>query len=212
MTEAGAENKRGDGFMKLYIDFDDCLCETGRYFSGLAARLFGKDVPYEQVRYFDLQKSFSLTDEEFRLLMAEAHRPEVLLSYAETPGASETVNAWLEAGHDVSVITGRPFLSWEPSRAWLDAHQLSRVKLFCLNKYGRESLMGKTEYSLEMEDYRRMRFDFAVEDSPAAFRFFGHLPNLKVLVYDRPWNRDCAFPGDNFTRCASWEEIRRLVR
>ena len=43
--------------MNIYVDFDDCLCETARYFSGLIDRMFGLDIPYEKIRYFDLQKS-----------------------------------------------------------------------------------------------------------------------------------------------------------
>ena len=56
-----------------------------------------------------------------------------------------------------------------------------------------------------------MHFDYAVEDSPAAFRFFEHLPELKVMVYDRPWNRECEFPGVNYKRCLDWEQIREMV-
>jgi len=37
------------------------------------------------------------------------------------------------------------------------------------------------------------------------------IPNLRVLVYDRPWNRDCVFPNGRYTRCFDWESIRRLV-
>lgn len=37
--------------MKIYVDFDDCLCETARSFTEIAARLFGKNVPYEEVRF-----------------------------------------------------------------------------------------------------------------------------------------------------------------
>ena len=48
--------------MNIYVDFDDCLCETGRAFAGLAAELFGKNVPYEEMRDFNLQKAFDLTD------------------------------------------------------------------------------------------------------------------------------------------------------
>ena len=51
--------------MNIYVDFDDCLCETGRAFSGLAYDLFGKDIPYEEMRYFNLQKAFELTDEQY---------------------------------------------------------------------------------------------------------------------------------------------------
>ena len=197
--------------MKIYVDFDDCLCETGRYFARLAAELFGKNVPYEEMRYFELHKSFSLTDGQFEQLMIEGHRPEILLSFEETPGASGTINSWLDRGYDVSVITGRPYSAYEASREWLDRHGLERVRLYCLNKYGRDSFIRNSDFSLEIEDYLRMRFDYAVEDSPAAFRFFEHLPDLKVMVFDRPWNRDCRFPCDRYTRCSDWETIRKTV-
>ena len=54
--------------MNIYVDFDDCLCETGRNFSGLVAEMYGKDIPYEEIRYFDLQKTFSLTDEQYEAI------------------------------------------------------------------------------------------------------------------------------------------------
>ena len=198
--------------MNIYVDFDDCLCETARHFSGLAKDMFGTNVPYENINFFNLQKSFSLTDKQYEDMMAEAHKPEILLSYAETPGAADTLNSWVDEGHDVSVITGRPFNSFEPSREWLDRHRLGRIKLYCLNKYGRDSFYQNTEYSLELEDYYKMHFDIAVEDSPHAFKFFDHLPNLKVLVYDRPWNHNVELPGDNYIRCFDWNEIERNAK
>ena len=197
--------------MKIYVDYDDCLCETARNFSGLAVEMFGKNVPYEKIRYFELDKSFDLNEEQFVQFMSKGHEPDVLLSYEETPGASEVINEWLSEGHDVSIITGRPFSSYEPSRQWLDRHGLKDVKLYCLNKYGRDGFIKDSDFSLELEDYYRMKFDVAVEDSPKAFRFFDHLPDLKVMVYDRPWNRECELPGDNYTRCAGWELIRQNV-
>ena len=69
--------------MNIYVDFDDCLCETARYFSKLAAELFVVNVPYEKIKYFNLQKSFSLNDEQYEQLMIKGHKPEVLLSYDE---------------------------------------------------------------------------------------------------------------------------------
>ena len=198
--------------MHIYVDYDDCLCETARYFTKIAAEMFGKNVPYEKVRFFNLQDSFSLTDAQYEELMIEGHRPEVLLAFEETPGAAGTLNAWADAGIEVSIITGRPYSAYEPSREWLDGHGLERLKLFCFNKYGRDSFIKNSDFSLEKEDYYRMHFDYAVEDSPAAFRFFDHLPGLKVCVYDRPWNRECELPGENYHRCADWETIRGLVR
>ena len=198
--------------MNIYIDFDDCLCETARHFCVLVKELFGKTVPYEEVSFFNLQKSFSLTEEQYEHMMIEGHRPEVLLSFEETPGASETVLDWIEGGHDVSIITGRPAGAYEASREWLDRHGLEQVRLYCLNKYGRDNFIKNSAFNLELEDYYRMHFDYAVEDSPLAFKYFDHLPGLQVMVYDRPWNHDCEFPGENYHRCTDWEMIRRIVQ
>ncbi|MCR5101356.1 MAG: 2-dehydropantoate 2-reductase [Butyrivibrio sp.] len=198
--------------MNIYIDFDDCLCETARHFSFLVKELYGKSVPYENISFFDLQKSFSLTDEQYEHLMIEGHKPEVLISYEETPGASQTVNSWLDKGYDVSIITGRPNSAYEPSRVWLDQHGLERVKLYCLNKYGRDSFIKNSTFTLELEDYYKMKFDYAIEDSPKAFRFFDHLPELKIMVFDRPWNHESELPGENYSRCYDWDTIRKNVR
>lgn len=194
--------------VNIYVDFDDCLCETGKAFSRLVYELFGKHVPYEDMRYFNLQKAFDLTDEQYELLLIKGHEPEELLSCRETPGASAVINGWIGSGHEVSVITGRPYRCYEPSREWLDRHALRDVKLYCLDKYGREDPSKNTGFSLSLEDYYKMKFDLAVEDSPLAFRFFDHLPGIRVMVFDRPWNRQSAFPNGNYLRCRDWEEIR----
>lgn len=154
--------------MQIYVDFDDCLCETARSFSQLAAEMFGRNVPYEKIRFFELEKSFDLNDEQYEQFMIRGHRPEVLLSYEETPGASSVINEWITCGHEVSIITGRPFSAYEPSRKWLDAHGLQRARLYCLDKYGRDSFIKNSDFSLALEDYHKMKFDFAVEDSPRA--------------------------------------------
>ena len=197
--------------MKIYIDYDDCLCETARAFTVIAERLFGKRVPYEKVRFFNLQDSFKLTDDEYEQIMIEGHLPEVLLSFEETPGASKVINEWIDKGYEVDIITGRPYSSYEISRIWLDKHGLDRVRLLCLNKYGRDGLFKTSDFNLELEDYYMMKFDYAIEDSPIAFSFFDHLPELKVMVYDRPWNRECKLPNSNYFRCPDWEYIRGKV-
>ncbi|MCR5399930.1 MAG: 2-dehydropantoate 2-reductase [Lachnospiraceae bacterium] len=197
--------------MKIYVDYDDCLCETARSFSELAVEMFDKHVPYEKIRYFELDKSFDLDEEQYERFLVRGHEPDVLLSYEETLDASAVINEWLTLGHEVSIITGRPFSAYEPSRKWLDEHGFKNVRLYCLNKYGRDNPVYEDEYSLELEDYYKMDFDFAVEDSPKAFKFFDHFKDLRVLVFDRPWNRECVFPGDNYTRCLGWEEIKNIV-
>lgn len=115
--------------MKIYIDFDDVICETAKYFTKIAKELFNIDVPYREVQFFNLQKSFDLSGEQYDELMKAGHIPENLLDYEETPGASEVINKWVDEGHEVFVVTGRPFDSYEPSRRWLDEHHLNRLPI-----------------------------------------------------------------------------------
>ena len=198
--------------MRIYVDMDDVLCETARAFVSIVERMFDKHVPYEQVKFFDLDKSFGLDDNQFEMMMIEGHLPEVLLSYKETLGASETINKWIDVGNEVNIITGRPYSAYEPSRRWLDEHNLKRVKLYCLNKYGRDAFIKNSDFSLEMDEFMQMRFDFAVEDSPKAFKHLAHLTNCKVAVFDRPWNKNVIFPSENYVRCFDWKEVDQQFR
>lgn len=197
--------------MKIYIDFDDVICETADYFTKLAKDLFDKDVPYKEVQFFNLQKSFDLSDNQYEELMRAGHFPENLLAYKETEGASGVINSWVDEGHEVSVVTGRPFNSYEPSRKWLDNHGLDRVPLFCVDKYGRENFNQDCTYSMTLADLYKLDFDFAIEDSPAAFEHVVHFENCKVAVFDRPWNKNVEFPNNQFIRCFNWTEIDELL-
>lgn len=47
---------KGKILMKVYIDFDDVLCETAKHFTKLAKELFGIDVPYREVQFFNLKR------------------------------------------------------------------------------------------------------------------------------------------------------------
>lgn len=48
--------------MRVYVDFDDVVSETALHFSGLVKEMFGIDVPYSEIKYFNLQKAFALND------------------------------------------------------------------------------------------------------------------------------------------------------
>lgn len=197
--------------MKIYIDFDDVICETAVYFTKLAKELFGIELPYSEVQFFNLKKSFNLNDEQYDELMKAGHIPENLLAYAETPGASKTINKWIDAGAEVYVITGRPFDAYEPSRRWLDEHGLDRVPLKCVDKYGRENFNEGCTYSMTLNELYDMTFDLAIEDSPAAFEHVMHFENCKIAVFDRPWNKSAILPDERFVRCDSWDSIDKLM-
>lgn len=199
---------KGKILMKVYIDFDDVLCETAKHFTKLAKELFGIDVPYREVQFFNLKKTFDLSDEQYEEMMIAGHLPENLLNYEETTGAADTINKWVDEGHEIYIITGRPFNSYEPSRKWLDEHNLKRVPLYCVDKYGRETSKQDYAYNMTLEQLYNMTFDFAIEDSPSAFEHVMHFDNCKVAVFNRPWNIHEELPDDRFVR---WKGGKRLT-
>ena len=197
--------------MKIYIDFDDVICETAKHITKLAKELFGIELPYREMQFFNLQKVFELSDAQYNELMETCHTPENLLTYEETPYASSVINKWIDAGHEVSVVTGRPFDAYEPSRKWLDNHGLERAALYTVDKYGREKNVQSYTYAMTLEQLYSMDFDFAIEDSPVAFEHVLHFKNCKVAVFDRPWNRESELPNERFVRCFDWLEIDKLI-
>ena len=59
--------------MRIYIDFDDVLCETALAFTRIAKEMFGINVPYREVQFFNLKKTFDLTDSQYEELMKAGH-------------------------------------------------------------------------------------------------------------------------------------------
>ena len=65
---------------------------------------------------------------------------------------------------------------------------------------------------MTLEQLYSMTFDFAVEDSPAAFEHVLHFAGCKVAIFSRPWNVKAELPNENFVRCGDWKEIDRVFR
>jgi len=197
--------------MRLYVDFDDVLCETARALSELARALFGRDVPYDLIRAFDLQVAFDLDRRQYDALMAAAHLPDFLRTLAPTPGGVEGLRAWLRDGHDVVVVTGRPAAAHASSRAWLAQHGLDAIPLLHVDKYNRHtSSAPDAPPTLTLADLRREHFDVAIDDAPRALDALLARPTGKTIVFDRPWNRE--YSAVCLTRCANWQELTSTVR
>ncbi len=194
--------------MRIYVDFDDVISETALYFTFLVKRLFGKDISYDDIRFFNLQKSFDLTDSEYEYMMEVAHRDEELASYKETEGASVILNKWISDGHTVEIVTGRPFSSARATKLWLNNHGLKNLKVIHVDKYGREQPLsrGDIECALTVDEFAKLHYDFAVEDSPLGLEHLKRIEGCKVAVYDRPWNQTVQLE-ENSSRCKSWNEI-----
>lgn len=197
--------------MRIYIDIDDVLCETAASLCQVAARVFGKRVPYERVFQFDLQRVFDLTDEEMRRFMVVSHEPETLASYPVTPGAVNGVRALRAAGHDVQIVTGRPASSHGATEAWLACRGLGDFVVTYVDKYGRDGCYAHNPGdppTVPLAELLQRHYDVAIDDSPAVLdHLAASWPRTKILVFSRPWNQSYALAA-NMVRVSGWEAIR----
>lgn len=198
--------------LRIYVDFDDVLCETAKALSALAHGLFGRDVPYERITFFNLQESFDLSEAEYDRLMVRAHTPEFLGGLEPTPGAVEGLQALVAAGDRVTVVTGRPTTAAAATEAWLKRRGLGRLRVRYVDKYHRAPAVPPPgfERMLTVAELDAMPFDVAIDDSPLALDLLRHRADCRVLIFDRPWNRAYA-PGPGFRRVRSWAEILRAL-
>ena len=62
--------------------------------------------------------------------------------------------------------------------------------------------------AITLDRFAEMEFSLAIEDSVDMVRFIRQRMNSAVVLFDRPWNRNCKLqPG--ILRCKTWEEIGR---
>ncbi|MEX1300449.1 MAG: bifunctional metallophosphatase/5'-nucleotidase [Desulfotignum sp.] len=192
---------------RIYVDLDDVISRTTDTYSAIIEQEFGRKVRFEDLTCFDLKVSFKLTDREYRHFFDRIHQPGMLMGFEPVPGAGEMLARWLDAGHRVDIVTGRPPLAREPSLAWLDRHRIAYTEFIMVDKYNRNGddhpgVISKTQLMTS-------HYDLAVEDSLETARFLAEQMNIPVLLYDRPWNaRPAEHPG--IIRVASWQDIGAL--
>ncbi len=199
--------------MRIYVDFDDVICETARPLAELALQQYGCRVSYADIRAFDLRVSFGLDETRYVNLMRKAHEPDYLISLEATPGAVETLSEWMEAGHAVEIVTGRPCSANAISRAWLARFGLARIPLVHVDKYNRQLGPEISDWAgaLTVEEFAVRHYDLAVEDAPVALEQLAAMPLGRVVIFDRPWNRDVPVPAARFTRCTDWPSVARVA-
>ncbi len=199
----------------VYVDLDDVLSHTIEGLIDLLGRAHGRRVDVEDVAHFDLGRSFALEGVELERFFERAHSPEELGALAPRAGARAALAGWRSRGWRVHIVTGRPPVCAEASKAWLDAHQMAHDGLHFVDKYGRPTeVVAGVPYE-PVERMLEMPFGFAVEDSLEMALRLASEAGWHVALVDRPWNRALPeLPADvarRIVRCHDWHEIDRAM-
>jgi 5'(3')-deoxyribonucleotidase len=202
--------------MRIYVDFDDVLCETASALADLARARYGREVPFEQIHTFDLRIAFRLDDTQYDELMEQAHSPAFLRELVPTPGAVACLAAWQRHAQEVVVVTGRPAFTHRVSRAWLDRQGLGSLPVWYVDKYQRSYPAAPADPEapplLSVPAFQREPFDLMIDDSPMALEILRQRPAGHTVVFDRPWNRTYPCAGARVARCRGWQEVDAFFR
>ncbi len=191
--------------LPIYVDVDDVLSETCRGFLALLQREFDRTVAFEDVRHFDLTRSFSMDREELDRFMERAHEPEILAAMEPMDGAAVTLRSWQDAGWEIEIVTGRPPRTRASTREWLQRQGMPYTRLTFVDKYGLSDVHPGFREAVPLEEFSQRRFALAVEDSAATAAFLAERAIAPVVLIDKPWNQDLDSPA--VKRVSGWAEL-----
>ena len=200
---------------RIYVDLDDVVCQTAELLLSLLDAEFGRRVSLEEIVSFDLGVSFGLGQEELGRFMDRAHDPEVLLQYELRPGAVEGLETWRARGCEVWIVTGRPTGAVVGTRQWLERAGVPHDELLFVDKYrghGRPSGASGEVRATRVEELAGMGFGLAVEDSAEMALRLRDEVGVRVLLMDRPWNREVVDTPGRLERCRDWDEVMARVQ
>ena len=198
---------------RLYVDLDDVIGETAQRLLVMAEREYGRKVPFEEVTSFDLDAVFGMNAEETAQFYRRSNQADVLSCVALREGAVESLAACRSGGIEVWVVTGRPAATSDLTRAWLAGRGVPHDELIFVEKYGPwEELDGPPPVEpaepVSLDELAAMEFRAAIEDHPGMARFLAERMRTRVLLMDRPWNRDPeADAHPLITRCRDWQAV-----
>ena len=195
---------------KIYVDFDDVLCETARTLLSIAEDLFGKTVEYEKINAFDPGRVLDIDEAQVETLLEAAHQPDYLMTNRLVQHAPTALAELNRTGHEIHIVTGRPSHTRHTSEKWLVKYQIPFHDLHFVNKYLRASEAYRESDTLPLSQLGQMEFVFAVEDSAEMAEYISQTLGIPVFLMDRPWNRSLPYRRNIF-RCAGWLEVLRKI-
>ena len=196
------------GSKTIYVDLDDVLCQTARHFLVIVEREFGKRVGYEELTNFDIGTSCGLHAGEREHLYRVVHEADELMQMAPIADAIAVLNEWVDIGYEIAIVTGRPPVSYEPSRSWLEQHQVPHHSFTMVDKYARFETANTRAISLQ--ELAARKYCWALEDSLPMAQYLADVMKIPVALVDCPWNRS-AQQHANVSRYADWTVIAQTM-
>ena len=176
--------------MTILVDMDDTIEQLLQAWVAGANETYGYNVAYEDITDWDVSRAFpGLTWEQ---TYAVPMRPGFWDTVSPVPGAAEALRRFMEAGHEVLIVTATPFESVpEKIGGFLFKH-------FPFLTWDQVIIAGKKQ---------RIKGDVLIDDG--VHNLLGG-DYIKILM-TAPHNRDFDAEANGMIRVHTWAEIEAVI-
>ena len=195
--------------MRIGIDLDEVLCEFVRGLIDFHNAEFGTSFVYDDFFSFNFWEVWGGSFDDMLLKIKKYHESNYFLNVGVVPGAVDAVRC-LSENHDLFVITARWDSVKSETLSWLNKYFNGLFEdVFFINHWSQDKVNGskgdvcdRLNLDLFIDDYAPYAVDCLRKKSDGSFR--------KVILFNRPWNRDVSVP-EGVVRVDSWSECLRII-
>ncbi len=171
--------------MKIGFDMDEVLANFQSGFIEFFNSTLGRKATFEDIFDYSYCKVFNITPEEADRLVAEFYATEEFMNILPPENALDVLSQ-LRDKHTLYVVTSRPEYIKDKTITWLDANF---PKLFADIILTGQSFGGNTSKITKGDICKQYGISLFVEDAPVYATQIVRTSNSKVLLLDKPWNR-----------------------
>ncbi len=185
--------------MKIGLDMDEVLAEFMGGFCEFYNSKFSTDISSLNLKRYAISPLVGGTHEDGLKLVDDFHDSEFFDRMTLVEGAREALS--LLGGHELIVVTARPRGFKEKTDKFLKTNfpdNTFRV-FYSSEVHGHEGTKTKEEICNELG------IKILVEDNGEYAPKYAR-SGIKVLLLDKPWNRDCE-EHENIIRVSNWDEV-----
>ena len=178
------------------IDIDSVLADSDKIFTKELEYLTGKKYFREDNSPFKYEEAFNIDDETMKKFWSDFTKKGGWQKIPPIKGSIETVKRLKDEGYYIIIISARPPIIKEETKAWLTINNVPYDELYLTNYEEKTNFITHLSGLLYfIEDHPDFAYQFAEK-------------GVKVLLYDWPWNRNVSHK--NIIRVKNWNEIQKI--
>lgn len=190
--------------MKIAIDLDGVLGDVARSFLNWYNQEHKTKWTFEDMVDCSFATSMSITPEEERQAVRSFWKSDGFKQMSVIEGASTAIEKLIKQ-HELYVVTARSEEIGEVTRAWINKYFPDKfAKIVLTNQY-----MMHDSGQEKGDICRELGCEILIDDSTINMES-GWKNNLKLIIFDRPWNSYHKLP-DSVVRVKNWDEVIKAV-